>query len=131
MGTARTGTADERRLYLPIGAGAALMLGPMAIYPGNWSEVAPLTSADQTAWAVLGLLVVVSIAIGGGLLGVSGVRLIRGWRARPEGMRRRDLADTLARPRGRRLLLASGTAYVLLVGAFLSLYGWSSGGPGE
>lgn len=130
MDTTRPTESNEARAYRRFGLGAALLIGPMAAYPGNWSDASPLTPAGQSAWALVGAIVFVSIAIGASVVLAAAVDLLRAWRGRPPGTARRSIGDALAEDRGRRTVAVSAVAYVLVVGAFLSLYGWSSGGPG-
>ena len=123
----RTG---ERRAYRRFALGFALLFGPMTLYPGNWSDVGPLAAGAQASWALVGALVFASITLGAVLVFGSWRTLLGLWRGRAPGTVRRSIADALAGRRERRTMAISAAAYVLLVGAFLSVYGWSSGGPG-
>lgn len=113
-----------------LGLGLALLVGPMMAYPGNWSNEVPGAAGEQVAWATVGAVVFVSIA-SGAVLAVTGVRtLARSWSAYPAGTGRRAISDVLRGRQERMALTLSAAGYVLIVGAFLSLYGWSTGGLG-
>ena len=120
----------ERPAVRRILLGLALLVGPMFAYPGDWALQGPLGSSDQTAWATVGALVFLCVAAGAVLVLLALRQLLAAWRDRPEGTTRRALAKALGARRGRRVLYLSAFLYVLLVGTFLSLYGWSPSGPG-
>ncbi len=110
--------------------GLALLLGPLCAYPGNWSTVAPVTPAAQSAWATFGAIVYAAIAVGIVLTFLETRALFRAWRLAPEGSARRSLADVLGAPSQRWPLVVAAVGYLVLVGWFLSLFGWSLDGPG-
>ena len=120
----------ERRAGWLLGIGFALLVGPMVTYPGNWTYAAPASASAEAAWTTLAAVDFVLVGTGG-IVALLGWRaLLRSWTDYPVGSLRRSVRDALALRSARFAMGLSAAAYVVLVGAFLSLYGWSSGGLG-
>ncbi len=130
LSAARPFPPAERGAWRLLLIGAGLLLVPMAAYPGNWADVAPTSAATEAAWAMLGTIVFVALAIGMAVGFVGWRRLMRAWSTRAPGTARRSVAEAIRGRRGRWAFVLSAVAYLIFVSTFLSLYGWSAGGPG-
>lgn len=110
--------------------GIALLIAPMVLYPGNWTNGGPVTPGSQQMWEGVGTVVFLPIAVGATITLVALRRLFRSWAGFGHDTLRKSLADAAVGRSGRIALGSTAVAYTVVVGSYLGLYGWSVGGPG-
>ncbi len=120
-----------RRGWWLLGLGSALLVLPMVLYPGNWSYDGTSSVTQATQWATMAMLVFVLIAMGGVVAFLGWRELVyRAWGAQAPGTIRRAAHDALSTRTARIGMGLAASGYVVLVGVFLSLFGFAGSGAG-
>jgi hypothetical protein len=119
-----------RPFWRRLTVGLALVAGPLLAYPGNWATSAPETAAGQSAWTGFAVVVYLGLILGVVVVASAIRGLVRAWASGPTDGPLASLARLLRPVRNRRVFLAASVGYAAFFAWFVSLYGFSSGGPG-
>ncbi len=119
-----------RPFWRRLTVGLVLMAGPLLAYPGNWATSAPETAAAESAWTGFAVVVYLGLIIGAVVVASAIRGLVRAWASEPTDGPLASLARLLRPVRNRRVFLAASVGYVVFFAWFVSLYAFSSDGPG-